>query len=969
MGQKILFGILFLSMVNLNQIDDSSKYKYKDVVYYDNPHYNVLHANLRRFIIPKDSSLKSNVCDIHPKSKARYYIPNDEIPHVMDHLETCRQNDIILNFTEMQTNDEENNIGSGIMYDFDILTDSEHDVLADFKMAYLVKEIYDILCDVLDFPDIRRQTHYIMITKKETPVFKEDLNKYKHGFHIIIPNIQILRPVKKYIFKKILESEEIQELFSDIGQVLKEVIDNGSVSVPVHFIGHCKPNSIPYVINTIMSIEIRNKKAIHSVCVESNWNKKFKNILYEFSINHQMKDGIIEKTFYSPKKEHYSEITFYNTAKDSVFDAELERINQDISLKSLYTPDIEYIKTLLSLLSIERLTNRNTWRDVIFALASKGNDMKSLGIWVSKRVPDKYDSYGFDQVWNTAVQFHGENRLTIKSIRYWAKLDSPKEYEEFCMASICDMIRSDIKNPVLCGSILHNQVAKYLAHLFRNKFITDIVDKKSVWYEFITEIDDSQKGEIYKWRYLDQNPDSLSIYISDKIPHFIETILLELNYNIQNCKDDEALVDYLTNLKKKLILSSRQLYTYQFKQAVLKEAEPLFRQYNFYNSLDREPSIMGVGNGLLEFKESATLIQYYHNYSISMFTDTNYIPYDESNPDIQRVYKTLKDLFPEDEMDVFDFLMFYLASSLDGYPKESVIFILTGCGANGKSFLIEFVRATLGSDYVRKLPIQFLLDSRTKATGADPAMMELKNSRLVYYSETNQNEKLNTAKLKEITGQETISSRNLYGTQQNFKPNCNHLVTTNHGFTIETTEHATWRRILTVSFKMVFLEKLKNESKYERKGDPNIIRNFASNPRNKEALLSILVHYRERLYREYEGNLLKVPKPTIDRETNEYRNKEDLFNRFLDERTYLSSNNIMSVDEICTIYRNWYKTLTGNAYASSNDVVKTMFLNSKINKYFKKDNGIDQLVGLRILGDLERPEEDEILLIQSIVAK
>jgi P4 family phage/plasmid primase-like protien len=953
-------------MLNTIQINESSKYRYKDISHSDNQDYKNLHDNLRKFIMGRDSDLKSNLCNIHPRSKARYYVPEKEIPKIMDLLDKCRKNNIILNFTEMQTNDIENDIGSGIMYDFDILSEHESDILSDFNTTLLVSVIYNILNEVLEFPDLPKQVHYVMITKKEKPVFKEESNKYKHGFHIIIPNIWILRPVKKYIFNKILESEQLQELFGEIGQNLSNVLDTGSVSVPVHFIGNCKPNSIPYIIDNVFMVEIRNRVLSQSICTINSWQNKFTNITYEFSINYQMPNGVVQKQFYKPKKEYYSEISFYDGANHNVFDPELERIYNDISLKSLYIPDIEYTKTLLSLLSIERLTDRNTWRDVIFALASKGSDMKSLAIWVSKRVSSKYDSYGFEQVWNTAIQYSGENKLTIKSIRYWAKLDSPKEYEQFCMTSICDMIRSDIKDTITFGTMLDNKVAKYLVHLFRNKFVTDIVDKKSVWYEFITEIDEYQQGEIYKWRYLDQNPDSLSKYISDKIPDFIRIILEEINFNIDNCTDDETLVEYLTNLKKRLIFSSKKLYTHSFKQSVLKEAEPLFRQYNFYNSLDREPSIMGVGNGVLEFKDTTKLIQYYHSYNISMFTDTNYIPYDENNRDIQRVYKTLKDLFPEDEMDVFDFLMFYLASSLDGFPKESVIFILTGCGANGKSFLIEFVRATLGSDYVRKLPIQFLLDSRTKATGADPAMMELKNSRLVYYSETNQNEKLNTAKLKEITGQETISSRNLYGSQQNFKPNCNHLVTTNHGFTIETTEHATWRRILTVSFKMVFLEKLKNESKYERQGDPNIIRNFSSNPRNREALLSILVHYRERLYTEYNGNLLRVPKPTIDKETNEYRNKEDLFNRFLDERTYVSTGTIMSMDEISSLYRTWYRSLTGNQYNNSNDVIKTMFLNSKINKFFKKENGIEHLVGLRLLNDMDKPNEDEIMLIHSI---
>jgi hypothetical protein len=71
------------------------------------------------------------------------------------------------------------------------------------------------------------------------------------------------------------------------------------------------------------------------------------------------------------------------------------------------------------------------------------------------------------------------------------------------------------------------------------------------------------------------------------------------------------------------------------------------------------------------------------------------------------------------------------------------------------------IKSVLGT-YGKKMPLSFLTDSRGKASGADPSLMDLIIARLAYYSESNKHEVLNTAKLKEVTSQETLSGRGLY---------------------------------------------------------------------------------------------------------------------------------------------------------------------------------------------------------------
>jgi hypothetical protein len=210
--------------------------------------------------------------------------------------------------------------------------------------------------------------------------------------------------------------------------------------------------------------------------------------------------------------------------------------------------------------------------------------------------------------------------------------------------------------------------------------------------------------------------------------------------------------------------------------------------------------------------------------------------------------------------------------------------------SNGKSFLAEMIKSVLGT-YGKKMPLSFLTDSRGKASGADPSLMDLKIARLAYYSESNKNEVLNTAKLKEVTSQETLSGRGLYEKQSQFRPVCHHMVTTNYSFSIKTTDHGIWRRIVTYEFKMIFTANPDPNNKYEQKENTKFAQEFTYNPEIKKAFLSILVEYYRDLYRNHGGSLKNIMKPTIDKETSEYRNKEDVMNRFIDDVCIYSQDN------------------------------------------------------------------------------
>jgi P4 family phage/plasmid primase-like protien len=290
-----------------------------------------------------------------------------------------------------------------------------------------------------------------------------------------------------------------------------------------------------------------------------------------------------------------------------------------------------------------------------------------------------------------------------------------------------------------------------------------------------------------------------------------------------------------------------------------------------------------------------------------------------------------------------------------------MILILTGVGSNGKSLLLNLVKEVMGDNYCRKMSLQFLLDQRTKSSGADPSIMDLERARLAHYSESNPDDKLNIAKIKEITGQEFISGRNLYEKQKNFRPTCHHVITTNHVFQLETNENGVWRRMRLYTFKHVFKTEPDPSNPFEKKEDPKLAMELSNNPAIKEACLSVLVEYYARLQNLYGGCLSNVPQPTIERETEDYRNSQDKINRFINDFIIVSNDSELAVSELVEAYKQWYiNNIDNKEGKETNAELSKKLLNSKLVKYHKRTKTGICFKGLRTiesgLPDLEKNE-------------
>ncbi len=1318
-----------------------------------------------------DKDAVPNFISMAPHYRKRFYVPSDEIPRMMKLLKDCLDANIDNHFYELQDvnpvddTDEDDEGVSGLFFEFRFTT--SHDVVDFGKVVQpFIRLLFnELLMNIIDFDvTIANVLHYCFYMSSAKPTYDATKLMYHSTFRIIIPSIMLDPRTRFYVHRKVWKNANITQLFdNELNYPLKKCFQPSARVAPVPLYGSCDIDQMERMcLNKIFKLVMRNGRTSgETVCVDAV-NEKIINMVHSISINHPEEGGVVNKTAYDLTEEAYDKMEremndgrLFQMAHDEAYSTYLQMLVID--------DDIKHMRAMLELLDNSRFASVESWIEIIRSLAAdpETNRYHCLAVMITKdrnhliktdgkRTPITWET--FEQCWYDAISSTDRSLYSPDSINYWARIDSPSEMHRYTMKTIRTMMIRDIRHPLVRGKINHSQVASYLHFMFKNAFATKDVPKSVPdWYEFVTpRTRDIEVGQVYKWRRIGSQPDSLAIYMVTEFKEIATAIYTDMKAMCvtEENKEKDPRQKIINDLSKAFLTSIQMIFNHGAKKSVIDEASSLFKRNTFINHLDKTPHIVGVGNGVLEFSgANAKLIQYFHTYPISLFTDTKYVPYDPNSKYVKTIYRMLRSLVPDDEMDALEFLLYYFCTSLDGMPKESLFLIIHGGGchaidtpirmydgsvkmvqdvcvgdklmgdddtprtvqelfrgtdemyrivpkkggafevnkdhvlsirftgltsiekrsdgsyatnpkyrtvwceyndsneptrrsmmvstkeeaqklldimaisnskmikkgdimdikvkdlltwhshwlkkgnvtlykssgvsyaekkvsidpyllgywlgdghsrgpmittmdtevidslselipasctikpvedagrakvyriggpgkkkpnpmldslraydliqnkhipnvfkqgstdqrlallagiidsdghfqkncqqyeltlknerlfddvielvrslgfaaykhevkksctngkngpvegtyfrmniygsdlaripckvlrkqaplfasakahltdsfsiepigqgnyygfeldgnhryldgdfyvhhnSNGKTVLMELFKRTLGELYVRKMPLSFITEqNRTSSASADPAIMELKNARLVYYSESDRNEKVNVAKVKEITGGETLSGRHLFKEQENFNANCNHIVTTNHRFVIETTEHAVWRRFMSYKFKICFKNECNPNDPLERPRDPALIDKIKSDKRYQEAFLSILIHYRSKLYSQYEGQILKVPHPTIIRETDQYRQEEDVYQRYIMNNVYYSEGTVYALEHLVNNFREFYRLEGSGSYTGKTADTIHIFRNSLLQPYCKDDNGKHVLVNFR----------------------
>ncbi len=224
--------------------------------------------------------------------------------------------------------------------------------------------------------------------------------------------------------------------------------------------------------------------------------------------------------------------------------------------------------------------------------------------------------------------------------------------------------------------------------------------------------------------------------------------------------------------------------------------------------MDADPYLLNCANGTLDLRTSE-LRAHDPADRLTKVTRAAYRPEARS----QEWETFLGRVLPDE--DVRGYLQRLIGLSLLGKVREHIFTIATGTGANGKGTSYTAILHAIG-DYGHAAESDLFMAAKSNPNGASPALMGLLGKRLIVVSETEQDKRLATALMKNLTGGDPITARPLYGKPVTFDPSHTSLMVTNFLPKVQGDDPAAWRRIRVVPFDVVIPEHERDSHLTER---------------------------------------------------------------------------------------------------------------------------------------------------------
>jgi putative DNA primase/helicase len=270
---------------------------------------------------------------------------------------------------------------------------------------------------------------------------------------------------------------------------------------------------------------------------------------------------------------------------------------------------------------------------------------------------------------------------------------------------------------------------------------------------------------------------------------------------------------------------------------------------------DKDGWLLNVGNGTIELR-TGQLRPHAREDLISNIVDIVY----DRNAEAE-----LWDAFLWRVLDRHDELYAYLRRFvgylLIGDTSDQSLHFLYGLGANGKSVFCEVLMRLLGDYAMAASPDMIML---RRHAGIPNDIARLRGIRAAMMNETSQSARFDEAKLKDLTGGDTLTARFLHQEFFDFHPTHRIVIRGNHKPAINGTDDGIWRRLRLVPFTV---------SIPPDEQDRDLLRKL-------EGELPGILNWAMRGCREWQDSGLNAP-PIIAEAVRNYREESDTLGRFI----------------------------------------------------------------------------------------
>jgi len=225
------------------------------------------------------------------------------------------------------------------------------------------------------------------------------------------------------------------------------------------------------------------------------------------------------------------------------------------------------------------------------------------------------------------------------------------------------------------------------------------------------------------------------------------------------------------------------------------------------NNWDADPWLLGCQNGVLNLKTG----KFRDGRQKDWIKTPCAVAWEGADAPRKAWEKFIFDIMCHNELDLeglemVEFLQKLFGYSILGLSTEHIHPICYGPdGRNGKSTLFEVIKKVLG-DLAHKAPTKFLMQTMAPgASGHETDVVALKGKRVIWCSESNDGDKMDSAKLKELTGGDTLNARGAYcKLAVSWEPTHTLFIHTNKIVRAPANDPALWQRLMMIRFPFSF---------------------------------------------------------------------------------------------------------------------------------------------------------------------
>uniref|UniRef100_A0A6C0E7D5 SF3 helicase domain-containing protein n=1 Tax=viral metagenome TaxID=1070528 RepID=A0A6C0E7D5_9ZZZZ len=551
---------------------------------------------------------------------------------------------------------------------------------------------------------------------------------------------------------------------------------------------------------------------------------------------------------------------------------------------------------------------------------------ESLKTWaeISRRVPgcaktaDSVYAAKWAQFPAECVTERGRKPLMMGALHHWAKEDSPATYRDIILECNKEMA-------IMNDSGSHVSLADLVFSMFRHEFRCTPPRKGAAaaamdWFQF----------EGHTWRGM-----KTSMILRSRLSNQVRDVYLEVDRQLitrELAATDQAEKERLQAKKKNIQKVQVQLQNSSFKDSVMKESAEKFYDEDFLQSMNQNPATIGFSNGVIDLRHVGADGQFHVNFRPGQPDDCisfqmgrgilgegiPYIAYDPASPtqDHTDIMEFFSKIYPDPVLR--EYVLTLYASCLEGANREQKFYIMTGVGSNGKSKMVELMTKTFG-EYQETIGTTALTRKRPDSGAANPDLVVLKCKRFVSMSEPDEGEKINTASMKQLSGEDTVKARALFQDQDQFVIMAKIFMLCNDLPPVSSTDGGTWRRLRVIPHVARFVDADKPTDSANHVYHKDIMLDGKIS-RWRPAFAAILVWYYEHRY--LRGGLKEPTQVTAASE--KYKEENDAFAAFAQECLVREIGGEVRMNDVLAKHKEWMRFNSGKKTMTKSAIIQKM---------------------------------------------